>query len=497
MALTRVKGSVWDAPDNEYQRSGMASVIRGLQAKLEDAISVKDFGATGDGVTDDRAAIQSAIDTVNGEGGGTIFFPRGTYLIDTGSGVNGITVYASNITLLGAGRGATIIKRKDQSVDSTADHLVIIGEGTTNPAVDITLTNMTIDGNQVNQSLTGPHNIRVENARNIVIHNVESKNSTYYGLHIRGEDAVTQNIYVSDCYIHDCRRDNLDVKNQGGFNNFIFLSNILCAEPGLANLTNDACYDFRGPLMAENIWARLSGTRHHGIRIRGTDNSTVQGRISISGFRIEATGSHTQDVLCLIEGEENRLSDGIISGGADDGIQIRAIRNHLVNLHIRLCGGNGVFVRDGGGRARIVNCYSAGNGLTGFRVDQEKCRLVDCEARSNTGIGVDINAIDTNLTGTESTGNGGADFDLGTNNAVITPEQRYARFTGTLSSGGNLDVPFERPFPNFVTAVTCNIEGDFNETVNVDSINTTKFTARVRPNPGAVSRTFSYSAFGY
>src|SRR4051812_2102159 len=42
------------------------------------AINVKTFGATGDGVTDDTAAIQTAIDSVLSLTGGSLFFPAGT-----------------------------------------------------------------------------------------------------------------------------------------------------------------------------------------------------------------------------------------------------------------------------------------------------------------------------------------------------------------------------------------------------------------------------------
>lgn len=42
----------------------------------EDVVNVKDFGATGDGVTDDTAAIQAAIDSQQ-----SVYFPSGTYIV--------------------------------------------------------------------------------------------------------------------------------------------------------------------------------------------------------------------------------------------------------------------------------------------------------------------------------------------------------------------------------------------------------------------------------
>jgi len=56
-------------------------VQQALQARLEQYVSVKDFGAVGDGVTDDTAAIQAAIDTVLGASVRAIYFPAGNYRI--------------------------------------------------------------------------------------------------------------------------------------------------------------------------------------------------------------------------------------------------------------------------------------------------------------------------------------------------------------------------------------------------------------------------------
>lgn len=66
-----------------YLPSGGTAVATTVQAKLRETVSVKDFGAVGDGVADDKAAIQKALDT-----GNTVYFPSGTYKITSGISVN-------------------------------------------------------------------------------------------------------------------------------------------------------------------------------------------------------------------------------------------------------------------------------------------------------------------------------------------------------------------------------------------------------------------------
>jgi len=56
-------------------------VTQTLQQRLEQYVSVKDFGAKGNGIADDTAAIQAAIDSIIARGGGTVYFPKGHYIV--------------------------------------------------------------------------------------------------------------------------------------------------------------------------------------------------------------------------------------------------------------------------------------------------------------------------------------------------------------------------------------------------------------------------------
>lgn len=75
---------------------------------------VSDFGATGDGTTDDTSAIQNAIDAAESVGGGVVNFGRGTFLINSApKTINGKSCGLSipaNVVLRGFGPGVSTIK---------------------------------------------------------------------------------------------------------------------------------------------------------------------------------------------------------------------------------------------------------------------------------------------------------------------------------------------------------------------------------------------------
>jgi len=92
-------------PKSEQVGPFNASTIgNNVSSSLPTTINVKSLGVVGDGVTDDLPAINAAINTVSAVGGGTLYFPAGTYLSASGS-----IKPASNTFLQGAGIDSTII----------------------------------------------------------------------------------------------------------------------------------------------------------------------------------------------------------------------------------------------------------------------------------------------------------------------------------------------------------------------------------------------------
>jgi hypothetical protein len=120
----------------------VAGVLVGLfvvQPVLASAsvLNVKDFGAQGDGVTDDTAAIQSAIDQA---GADPVYLPSGTYV------VSGPLSLRSSLTL--HGDGASSIIKLVGGDDWTR---VLVGDRLTG----LTLRDLKVDGNAASGMVTG------------------------------------------------------------------------------------------------------------------------------------------------------------------------------------------------------------------------------------------------------------------------------------------------------------------------------------------------------
>jgi hypothetical protein len=155
--------------------------------------NVKSYGAKGDGVTDDGAAAQTAIDAAAAAGSGVVFFPRGTFV------VNSPLTFPTGkqISLRGSGMGGagytpgTLLKR----TNGTKGIISAIGTSPNN-RVSIEICDMEIHGGD----LGAADLVLIQRGCHIYLKNLRISHTTGTGLHATEVwDCAFERLIVENC----------------------------------------------------------------------------------------------------------------------------------------------------------------------------------------------------------------------------------------------------------------------------------------------------------
>tara|TARA_X000001388_G_scaffold20718_2_gene13735 strand:- start:645 stop:2741 length:2097 start_codon:yes stop_codon:yes gene_type:complete len=256
MTLTKIQ-----ADQTAFTPSGTGATVRTIDSKLEDVVSVKDFGAKGDGTTNDTTAFINAINS----GATTIFIPEGTYR--TGDVVGGTIrtieiANKNNITLQGANKATTIIKK-----NNSINQQVIAFSNNQNIAVK----GLTIDGNSANN--TSGHGIRLSNVDGAVIEDVIIQNIDVYAIGL--QDGSNRNININRFDLRNIDKDAIDIKEKDNANvsNNIIISNGSILNFGIT-ATDQAAIDIRGAVTISNVNIEFNNQQNIGLRLR-VDGTSV------------------------------------------------------------------------------------------------------------------------------------------------------------------------------------------------------------------------------
>lgn len=142
-----------------FLQAGSGAVTRTVQSKLRDTVSVKDFGAVGDGVADDLTAINLAL----ASGAKSVYFPAGTYRVS-----DQVFMNANGVNAWSDAR-ATI-----KPIDGLASGFGIIRVRGSNTTID----GLIIEGNTANPPLSGNHSAISLDTNSGTLTNVDIVNCT-------------------------------------------------------------------------------------------------------------------------------------------------------------------------------------------------------------------------------------------------------------------------------------------------------------------------------
>lgn len=217
------------------------AIIRTMQEKLDDVASVKDFGAVGDGVTDDSAAINRALselftqDVAAEESRRALFFPAGVYLVATSIKV---PPYAK---IYGDGANSTYIQATSGSLDTvlrTVDSLSQTGSsiGTNGATIPqyITFSDMTIE--RTVQSTSNVDVVTIDRATDITFNRVKISAAITTPVTDLGADTRSNISFVSDGTLNVKRVYFTNCVISNGYRG------VVTSGTAMSNVVFDGCY---------------------------------------------------------------------------------------------------------------------------------------------------------------------------------------------------------------------------------------------------------------
>jgi hypothetical protein len=186
--------------------TGTVTDMRGMLARWYNAgvVNVKDFGAVGDGVTDDTAAIQAAVDN-----GSTIIISDGVYRVDVNKAIkikdrNNISIYFGGNAKLYA-----------LPSDSQAYSIIKIVKSN-----NVKIFNGTLQGDRTEHIGTEGewgHGINILSSNDVTVSNTTIKecwgDGIYIGSYNDTDDRTyfSQNVTLINCRISYCRRQGISI----------------------------------------------------------------------------------------------------------------------------------------------------------------------------------------------------------------------------------------------------------------------------------------------
>jgi hypothetical protein len=431
------------------------SLTKVTYAMIEGAqFNVLDYGAVGDGVANDTAAIQAAIDAANAIGGGTVWLPAGTYICENVNIKDKVTLVGTfgAVTMKSrSGVDCEVLKNAEENVPVVKNYFGVEG--------------IIFDGNKANlpravaRSAVNLSGLLYFYAKDCIF-----ENASGYGLAFQGYPGGPVNNTQTKLYLENCHFiNNGDGTLPTPTNTFDGLDAKECSKVTLVHCTasnnKDHGINIRGVSVAiiggasfDNVnsgylFSTLvsNTTGNTGVSVFGADAYANGGAgfamfatttVDLLNARVALTGVTSRGNLYGVQipssgpRVELALSDSNIFSNTSDGVQINnaTATATISNCIIEGNAGNGV-LNNSNAPILISGGYIQANGEYGYAED------ANCQAILSGALAIKNNTLGQILVDDGSTttiGSGVVTYTVGTGNVIASAATITIPATGVL-----------------------------------------------------------------
>ncbi len=224
----------YQKPGGGVPKTDLASSVQSTLNTSYPVINVQSYGATGDGSTDDTAAIQAALNAVPASGA-TVVLPAGTYMISST-----LAIDKDATILTGVGVGSTIrVKNSALGID-----VIKIGNGSTTRA-HCAVRNLHIDATA---QKTGGVGIFLSKCFKIWLQNVFVEKQ-FRAIEINN----TTEVWLSDSDIRDTQEHGLLILNDMNSGYDWYVANCVFDNPNVSNTGSGIHWDGGETLVVSGV----------------------------------------------------------------------------------------------------------------------------------------------------------------------------------------------------------------------------------------------------